>query len=125
MVYQNNWKYGEPPTWPAKGWFEYSPGECTSVATNNFFGILSVVRSVKGKKLKPAFFGKRPVEDVVLSHNQSMAFDPAYLCLGQAPFDGYKDELTDYQKCDKGEQLVPFSIMFNHGGGDHFTLDLK
>lgn len=128
IIYKHHWKYGEPATWPAKGWFIYSPGECANVAVNTFFGIMSVVRVTKDGKLEPYFSVKATevsLKEVRVDYNEVKKFATEYFCTGKAPFDEYRDKIIDYRKCDKGQIKIPFNVMFSHGGGKHFTFSIN
>ncbi len=127
LIYRYVWNFKEPPSWPAKGWFTYSPGDCSNVAVNYFFGMMAVVKSTKGGKLKPYFSQKSstPAHQVVVRDNDVKSFKTEYMCLGKAPFQGSKDKVEDYRKCRKGQTKIPFNIMFKHAGGRNYTLNLN
>ena len=124
IIYKHNWKLGEPPTYPVKGWFVESPGECTNFAINNLVGFMSVVKVTKDGKLEPYYTSSTPLKDISLSNNEAMMYKPHYLCIGEAPFEGYKDKFVDYQKCKKDQKKVPFNVFFRYEGGKNFTLEL-
>ncbi len=125
IIYEHHWKRGEPSTWPAKGWFVRSPGECSDFAVNNLIGVMSVVRVTKDGKLKPYSTGSTPFKDTSVYNNEAKWFATEYFCIGEAPFEEYRDNLGDYQKCKKGQTKIPFNLMFKHGGGKHYTLNIQ
>lgn len=126
LVYKHYWKFGKPPSWPAKGWFEYSPGKCVDVAVNNLFGVMSVVEVAKNGKLIPFYQTKneKSLDEVVVYNNEVRKFKTEYFCIGKPPFKGSKKNISDYFKCSKNQEKIPFNIIFNHGSGESFTLNL-
>ena len=125
FVYENIWKIGEQPTWPAKGWFQLSRGDCSDFAVNGLFGVMSVMYEKNGT-LQAYYSGNEiGLEDVVLYNGQSKQISPEYLCLGAAPFSGYEDHYPDYYNCSEGQEKIPFQIVFDANGNEHFTLTLR
>ena len=125
LIYQHYWRAGEPPTWPAKGWFIYRPNDCSTVAVNGLFGVMSVMWENDRGDLVPYYNGDRRLDDVTVTNSEAKLFATEHLCLGAAPFDQYRDNFSDYFECREGETEVPFSIIFKQGGKESFTLTLS
>lgn len=125
LVYQNVWKIGEQPTWPAKGWFQLNRGGCNSLAVNGLIGVMAVMVKDSAGQLQPHYRdGDTALADVNLSNGQSKLIKPENLCLDEAPFSGYKDHYKHYYRCDTDEQKVPFHIVFDAYGNRSYTLTL-
>ncbi len=86
---------------------------------------MSVVRVTKDGKLEPYYTSSTPLKEITFYNNETKKFATKYLCIGEAPFEGYKDKLSDYKKCKKGQIKIPFNLLFNHEGGKHYTLDIR
>lgn len=126
IIYKNYWKWGEPPTWPAKGWFRLARGGCENVAINGLFGVMSVMTD----DLKPYFSnGTDSLKNVETSGNQVKKFKAEYFCIGKKIDDAfketYRDDLYDYRKCAKGQGKIPFNVIFNIKGDRNYTLNLN
>ncbi len=125
LIYKHYWRAGEPPSWPAKGWFVYKPGDCSIVGHNGLSGVMSVMSFNKNGDLVPYYTGGPSINEVSISQNSSTQIEPEYLCLGEAPFDEYRDTFKQYYNCKKGHIKIPFNVLFRQGGGSSFTLSLQ
>ena len=125
LVYRNVWKFGEEPTWPAKGWFQLNRGGCHSVAVNGLMGVMSVMYKDSSGQLQPHYSGgSTALADATLNNGQSKLIKTEYLCIGEAPYSGYKDHYRQYYDCDADDEKVPFQIVFDAYGNRSYTLTL-
>lgn len=124
FIYQHYWKFGEPPTWPAKGWFIFENDQCSNIGVNGFFGVMSVMSENENGEIVPYYNGTTPLEDITVRGGQAEIFATENLCLGEAPFSESRDDFDEYRKCSDDQERVPFSIIFNQEDPHTFTLTL-
>lgn len=126
LVYRNVWKFGEDPTWPAKGWFQVDRGGCHSIAVNGLLGVMSVMYKDSAGDLLPHYgSGKTALADAQVGEGQSKKIKTEYLCVGNAPFSGYKNRYREYYDCASDGVKVPFQILFNAYGNRSYTLSIN
>ena len=126
FVYRHVWKFGEEPTWPAKGWYQLDRGSCNDVAVNGLMGVMSVMYEDGSGNRQPYYSGgSTRLADSRIGNGQSELIKTEYLCIGDSPFDGYKDKYPDYYTCEESAEKIPFQVVFDAYGNSDFTLTLN
>lgn len=125
MIFEHHWKRGKPPTFPAKGWYSYSPGECGNLYFGKIFGIMSIMRKSDDGTLVSMYGNDVPIGDIQVGIDSMAQFSVEEFCLDDASISGYRNSIWDYSECRKGETKYPFSVMFSSGNGGTYTIVLQ
>ena len=128
FVYEHIWKLGEDPTWPVKGWYSLSRTDCKDVAVNGLVGVMSVMYKDSSGDLQPYYRdddSNPRLANSTVRDGQSELIQTEYLCIGEGPYEGYKDNYPEYYECDNKDEKVPFQVVFNAFGRNDFTLTLN
>ena len=124
MIYKHFHTWGEPPSWPLKGYFVIDGSECEQVLNGeNLEAVFSISKIIEDHKsyLVPLSPG-RPDQ---LPANGSTGIEEALCVPAEAPYEGYyKDDFKSYQNCSAGEHKVIFNLYVQTGSNMRYTVSI-
>lgn len=124
IIYEHYHTFGEPPTWPVKGWYRIPPNDCGYVLTD--YRERKVFLSILKRRDKH----KSWVVPLTVSSDFDMWQWGAQgiarkMCIDRDPIAGYRETLEAFSRCTgKGEYFQYFNAYVRVGENQDYTLSI-